>query len=560
MTISSSNRKAGPFTGNDVTVAFPFTFKVFAATDVLVVKALISTGVETVQTLTTDYTVSLNADQNATPGGTITLPAALPTGYTLTATSQVANLQPTNLTNAGGFYPTVINDALDRTAIQIQQLAESQSRAVTASLSSSATTLTLPAPVPSTGLGWDVTGTTLVNVEYTDLPNSQQATAAALVATTQAGISTTQAGLATAAKTAAEAARDAAIIGSGSYATEADGRAAVADGAAFKVQGSGDVAAYEYRRINSTTSVLIATYPSLTAVTAQYDNVSALIQPIDQGMWLSPSSVTDAKLGFVRNYLGTAGSQDVSSWSRQNILSVTAGSIAFPGEGTVPAYTVIPSTANNYHTVNTAMGSVAGTATHSMYVKAAGNTKVALMESGTTSDWASFDLATGATFGKSAGTLWSSIEAVGSGIYRISATFQSANHGCQLWVLWPSYTSGASPAGTFWAGNGTDGVIALKPQVEKGLRATTPQHYTYPWHVTFADEYPLTEVYTTSLGTKPVDLNDDPIGLVLDRNRAATYMPELVSNPGMPFIATTGWTAINATIFHHDQGVHSIQL
>jgi len=65
-----------------------------------------------------------------------------------------------------------------------------------------------------------------------------------------------------AAVVAAQAARDAAIIGAGVYTTEPIGRAAVADGVAFKVQGTGDIAAYEYRRTNSTTSVLIATYPS----------------------------------------------------------------------------------------------------------------------------------------------------------------------------------------------------------------------------------------------------------------------------------------------------------
>ena len=64
----------------------------------------------------------------------------------------------------------------------------------------------------------------------------------------------------------AASARDAALIQSGVYETEALGRAAVADGQAFKVQGSGDVAAYEYRRTNSTTSVLIATYPSPSGV------------------------------------------------------------------------------------------------------------------------------------------------------------------------------------------------------------------------------------------------------------------------------------------------------
>ena len=65
-----------------------------------------------------------------------------------------------------------------------------------------------------------------------------------------------------AAKNAAEAARDAAIIGSGVYVDEPTGRAAVADGVAFKVQGSGMVAAYEYRRVNASSSTLIAIYPS----------------------------------------------------------------------------------------------------------------------------------------------------------------------------------------------------------------------------------------------------------------------------------------------------------
>lgn len=65
-----------------------------------------------------------------------------------------------------------------------------------------------------------------------------------------------------AAKVAAESARDAALVGAGVYATEAAGRAAVADGAAFKVQGSGGVAAFEYRRVSSSESTLISLYPS----------------------------------------------------------------------------------------------------------------------------------------------------------------------------------------------------------------------------------------------------------------------------------------------------------
>ena len=65
---------------------------------------------------------------------------------------------------------------------------------------------------------------------------------------------------------AAETAAAAALVGAGVYATEAAGRAAVADGVAFKVQGAGDVAAYEYRRTSASASTLIASYPAASAV------------------------------------------------------------------------------------------------------------------------------------------------------------------------------------------------------------------------------------------------------------------------------------------------------
>ncbi len=135
MTISSDNRKAGPYICNGVTTAFPFAFKVFSATDVRVVLAD-DAGAESDLVLGTHYAVALNADQDANPGGTVTTTAAYATGYTLTLTSGLQNLQPVTLTNNGGFYPTVINNALDRLTILVQQLAEQVSRAVKVSISS----------------------------------------------------------------------------------------------------------------------------------------------------------------------------------------------------------------------------------------------------------------------------------------------------------------------------------------------------------------------------------------------------------------------------------------
>ena len=136
MTISSTVRIAGPFTGNGVTTTFPFTYKVFAVEEILVVKLNTTTSVVTTLNLTSDYTVQLNGDQNNNPGGSVTiLGLPLTSDYNLTLTSNTANLQPTDLTNQGGFYPEVITNSLDRATIQIQQLSTDAARSIRAPIS-----------------------------------------------------------------------------------------------------------------------------------------------------------------------------------------------------------------------------------------------------------------------------------------------------------------------------------------------------------------------------------------------------------------------------------------
>jgi hypothetical protein len=128
MSISNTNRVAGPYTGNGVTVAFGFSFKVFQAADVQVIGTDLG-GAEYPLTLNVDYTITLNTNQDSNPGGTVTMAIVPASGYLITLTSTVANLQPTTLTNNGGFYPSVINDALDRVTILVQQLAQQLTRA-----------------------------------------------------------------------------------------------------------------------------------------------------------------------------------------------------------------------------------------------------------------------------------------------------------------------------------------------------------------------------------------------------------------------------------------------
>lgn len=132
----------------------------------------------------------------------------------------------------------------------------------------------------------------------TDAANSVNA---ALISANNAANSATNANNA---QLAAESARDAALIQAGVYTTEAEGRAAVADGVAFKVQGSGDVAAYEYRRTNSSSSTLIATYPAASVVVQSKADLDTIKQAFDITPPKNKYNPDLAEDGFLYNYVG----------------------------------------------------------------------------------------------------------------------------------------------------------------------------------------------------------------------------------------------------------------
>ena len=141
MTINSTTRKTSSLVGNGNTHTYPFAFKVFTDADVVVKKLEAATSVETTLTLgaSNDYIVTLSADQDSNPGGSITLKASgsnynLPSGFSIVITSAVTPLQGTDLTNQGGFYPEVINDALDKAIILHQQQQDEIDRTIKFSL------------------------------------------------------------------------------------------------------------------------------------------------------------------------------------------------------------------------------------------------------------------------------------------------------------------------------------------------------------------------------------------------------------------------------------------
>lgn len=179
MTISSTNRLAGPYIGDGTTAIFPFTFKAFATTDLLVM-TLSASGAIAILALDADYSAVLNGNQDTNPGGSITLLAGnLATGLQLIISTNMDELQNVNLTNGGGFYPDVFNSALDTLVILIQQLQLQVNRAIQAQLPDTAS-LTLPGPALRAGkvIMFDASG----NLQLVTLAGGSSAVVGAQVA------------------------------------------------------------------------------------------------------------------------------------------------------------------------------------------------------------------------------------------------------------------------------------------------------------------------------------------------------------------------------------------
>lgn len=169
MTVSNTTRKAGPYTGNGVTTSFAFSFKVFVKQDISVVLTDTTTGVATTLVLDSDYSVTVNTNQDTSPGGTITYPISgspLPATSTLTIIGNMAYSQGTQLPAGGAYNAQNVEDALDRVTILTQQLLEGFARALTLPVNSTASPA-LPAPSANKLLAWDQSAATLVNLDPT---------------------------------------------------------------------------------------------------------------------------------------------------------------------------------------------------------------------------------------------------------------------------------------------------------------------------------------------------------------------------------------------------------
>lgn len=166
MTVPAASRRSPVYDGNDTATSFGFSFKVFAATDITVVRTNTDGSLSTL-VLSSDYSVALNADQTVSPGGTVTYPISgspLATGEKLVIIGDLPYNQPLGLPPGGNYNPRALENELDRQVMQIQQVADGVASALRAPLGETLDELPDAATRANTVQAYDSDGNPTVQV------------------------------------------------------------------------------------------------------------------------------------------------------------------------------------------------------------------------------------------------------------------------------------------------------------------------------------------------------------------------------------------------------------
>lgn len=134
MTVTEVVPISGPYTGNDVLDTFDYTFFITDETELVITLADVD-GVETVQTLTTHYTVVRNAE---TGKGTFVMLTPPATDEQVTATLDIPIDQTTDLRNKGPFFAETHEAFFDKAIRIMQQLKEAIDRSLRVGVTSGA--------------------------------------------------------------------------------------------------------------------------------------------------------------------------------------------------------------------------------------------------------------------------------------------------------------------------------------------------------------------------------------------------------------------------------------
>ncbi|WP_254909311.1 hypothetical protein [Salmonella enterica] len=105
------------YTGNGVTTSFPYTFRIFKKSDLVVQVVDLNENI-TELILDTDYTVT---GAGGYTGGNVVLSSPLSNGYQISISRELPVTQETDLRNQGKFFAEVHEDAFDKLTMLIQQ-------------------------------------------------------------------------------------------------------------------------------------------------------------------------------------------------------------------------------------------------------------------------------------------------------------------------------------------------------------------------------------------------------------------------------------------------------
>ena len=129
MTVTTTTT-TNTYTGDGVTTAFSFTFEILETTDIKVIVVTTATGVESVRAIgtgSTNYAVTGTGNVN---GGTVTFVTAPTASETVFLMRNMSFTQPTDYRTNDPFPAETHENALDRMALQIQQIGRRLDRAL----------------------------------------------------------------------------------------------------------------------------------------------------------------------------------------------------------------------------------------------------------------------------------------------------------------------------------------------------------------------------------------------------------------------------------------------
>jgi hypothetical protein len=180
------------YQGDGYSTSFSFPYNIYLATDLAVYETVVSTSVTTELSLNTNYSVTLTAISGVTGAYTATInlaggssPAgALAVGTQLTILRSLPLTQLINISDYSATPAATWNQAFDRGVILTQQMQEQINRAVLAPVNSTSNAgYSLPNPVANNYIGWDATGTFLINITNQPLTITSSPTFAGLTLT-----------------------------------------------------------------------------------------------------------------------------------------------------------------------------------------------------------------------------------------------------------------------------------------------------------------------------------------------------------------------------------------